>query len=93
MPRVSAELLTRLLRESPGAAVLAPRDPSTGKWDPLFARYEPSIVQPVLTRALAAGVRSFQGLFRELSVAELALSDLERSELVDWDSPADIARK
>jgi molybdopterin-guanine dinucleotide biosynthesis protein A len=93
MPRISAALLSRLLRESPGAPVLAPRDHATGKWDPLFARYEPSVVQPVLTRALAAGARSFQALFRELSVTELALSDAERGEIVDWDTPADITRK
>lgn len=93
MPRVSAALLTRLVHESPGVAVLASRDDFTGKWDPLFARYEPSLVQPVLRRALATGVRSFQGLFRELSVTELALSDAERGELVDWDTPADVTRK
>lgn len=93
MPRISTALLNRLIYESPGAPVLAPRDYSTGKWDPLFARYEPSVVQPVLTRALAAGARSFQALFRELSVTQLALSDAERGEIVDWDTPADITQK
>jgi molybdopterin-guanine dinucleotide biosynthesis protein A len=90
MPRVSRALLTRLLRESPEAAVLAPRNLATGKWEPLCARYSPSVVTPVLARALNSGVRSFQELFKELSVVELALSDAERSELDDWDTPEDI---
>jgi molybdopterin-guanine dinucleotide biosynthesis protein A len=42
MPHVSAALLRRLLLECPDAPVLAPRDPSTGKWQPLCARYHPS---------------------------------------------------
>lgn len=90
MPFVSAALLTRLQLEATEAAVFAPRDRTTGKWEPLCARYLPPLVRPALTRAIAAGARSFQDLFRELSVVELALSDAERSELRDWDKPEDI---
>jgi molybdopterin-guanine dinucleotide biosynthesis protein A len=92
MPRVSAALLTRLNLESAEAAVLAPRDVATGKWEPLCARYDPSAVSPVLASAIEAGARSFQDLFRNLSVVELALSESERAELHDWDTPEDIDR-
>jgi molybdopterin-guanine dinucleotide biosynthesis protein A len=92
MPRTSAAFLTRLQLESPEAAVLAPRDVATGKWEPLCARYAPSVVAPVLARAIDAGARSFQELFRELSVVELTLSESERSELHDWDTPEDVER-
>jgi molybdopterin-guanine dinucleotide biosynthesis protein A len=90
MPFVSTALLRRLELEGPDAAILAPRDPATGKWEPLCARYCPQRVAPILTRVIAAGARSFQDLFRNLSVVELALSDLERRELRDWDTPDDI---
>ena len=91
MPRLSAELMARLLREAPDAAVLAPRDLETGKWHPLCTRYIPSLVRPVLARALAQGARSFQALFRELSVVELAVSEAERLTLQDWDTPGDLS--
>jgi len=91
MPRLSAALLVRLLREEPQAAVLAPRDVETGKWHPLCTRYAPALVRPVLTRALARGARSFQALFRELSVVELVVSEVERETLQDWDRPEDMA--
>lgn len=92
MPRLSAELMARLLREAPDAAVLAPRDAETGKWHPLCTRYTPSLVRPTLARALAQGARSFQALFRELSVVELAVSEAERETLQDWDKPEDVSR-
>jgi molybdopterin-guanine dinucleotide biosynthesis protein A len=92
MPRVSSALLLRLVQEAPAADVHAPRDVATGKWDPLCARYTPDRVRPVLDRALARGTRSFQALFRELPVVELALTETERLELYDWDSPEDVRR-
>jgi molybdopterin-guanine dinucleotide biosynthesis protein A len=91
MPSLSAALLTRLLHESPHAVVLAPRDIDTGKWHPLCTRYAPALVRPVLSRALAQGARSFQALFRQLSVAELPVSEAERQTLQDWDRPEDMA--
>jgi molybdopterin-guanine dinucleotide biosynthesis protein A len=91
MPRISAALLRRLASETPGASVLAPRG-ATGKWEPLCARYAPPLVRPLITAAIARGVRSFQQLFESLDVRELALTKKERDELVDWDSPEDIER-
>jgi molybdopterin-guanine dinucleotide biosynthesis protein A len=90
MPRVTSALLARLARECPAAPVLAPRDTLTRKWEPLCARYDPIAVRPVLGRALESGARSFQDLFRELSVVELTLTETERAELRDWDTPEDI---
>lgn len=90
MPYVTAELLARLAREPVEAQVLAPRDPVSGKWEPLLARYESPSVAPVLARALAEGERSFQGLFKRLHVVEMSLGASERAQLRDWDSPEDM---
>ena len=90
MPQLSSALLSRLARKSPDAEVLAPRDQQTGKWQPLCARYDSARVAPVLAQAMARGTRSFQALFGELSVVELAVGDAERAELHDWDTPEDM---
>ncbi len=90
LPHVSAALLERLVREQPSACVLAPRDPLSGKWQPLFARYEPAVVLPVFRAAIERGVRSMQTVLRELPVHELLLSDTERKLLHDWDWPSDL---
>lgn len=89
MPFVQRELLERLTRER-DADVVAPRDIVTGKWEPMFARYRSATVAPLLARALAEGERSFQGLFRRLTVRELSLNARERAQLRDWDSPEDM---
>jgi molybdopterin-guanine dinucleotide biosynthesis protein A len=92
MPYVTAELLGRLARASASKQpqVLAPRNPKTGKWEPLFARYQSPTVAPLLADALAEGERSFQGLFRRLTVAELPFDPSERAQLRDWDTPEDM---
>jgi molybdenum cofactor guanylyltransferase len=92
MPYVSEALLARVAHEQPDACVLAPRDAASGKWQPLCTRYDSPRVLPVLHAALADGVRSFQALFRRLPVNELALVDAEETQLVDWDTLADIRR-
>jgi molybdopterin-guanine dinucleotide biosynthesis protein A len=89
MPRLSRALLARFLSEESHAAVLATRG-SAGFWEPLCARYLPSLVTPGLKLALADGVRSFQALFARLPVCELALGDDERAQLLDWDAPEDL---
>ncbi len=90
LPFVTSELIGRLAREACAAAVLAPRDPVTGKWEPLFARYDAPRVLPPLRAAIAAGTRSFQTFLRELEVAELVLSVEQRALLRDWDEPGDV---
>lgn len=90
MPHVTAELLARLAAHPSAADVVAPRDPKSGRWQPLFARYASPRVAGPLQDALQAGERSFQALFARLSVEELQLNDAERAALVDWDAPEDI---
>lgn len=90
MPFVSRALLARLQTSEPEASVLASK--TDGRWDPLCARYDPNPVRPVLERALASGVRSFQRLFADLTVTELVLDARERAELADWDTPEDVGR-
>ena len=90
MPYLDAGLLTRLVTEQPDAAALAPRDAE--RWQPLFARYRPERVLPVLDALLARGEASMQPLFAELAehACELALDAAERARLTDWDTPADM---
>jgi molybdopterin-guanine dinucleotide biosynthesis protein A len=90
LPYVTAALLERLVRAPTEGAVLAPRDPQTGKWQPLFARYDSARVLPALRAAIDAGVRSFQTFLREVQVSELELSEAERELLRDWDRPGDV---
>jgi molybdopterin-guanine dinucleotide biosynthesis protein A len=90
MPYLTAPLLSRLAREHAEASVLAARDPASGKWQALCARYRSEEVLPILQAAFAAGERSFQGLFRRLTVAELALNQAENAQLRDWDTPEDV---
>jgi molybdopterin-guanine dinucleotide biosynthesis protein A len=91
LPYLSAPLLERLARTpAPSAAtVLAARDPATGKWQPMFARYTSAVVLPPLRAAIEQGVRSPQTFLKTQQVEELPLDDAERAELRDWDRPED----
>lgn len=90
MPYVAETLLARVATEPLNAHALAPRDATSGKWDALFARYDSASVAPLLARAWAEGERSFQGLFKRLTVRELMLDERERAQLRDWDTPDDM---
>jgi molybdopterin-guanine dinucleotide biosynthesis protein A len=92
LPHVTQALLQRLASESPGSRVLCPRDPATGKWQPLFARYDAVHVLPAFRDAITNGTRSMQTVFRALDVVELPLTDTERTALLDWDQPSDLIR-
>lgn len=90
MPYVDAAILERLARHPSAAAVVAAR--RAEGWEPLLARYRAPAVRPVLERALAEGVRSFQDLFERLEVEPLEIdADLGRA-LVDWDTPDAVER-
>ena len=90
MPYVSRELLARLVNAETAAPVLAAR---TGeRWQPLCARYDAGALCVPLAAALAHGIRSFQRLFETLAVEELVLDEVERAQLVDWDTPEDLHR-
>jgi molybdenum cofactor guanylyltransferase len=93
LPYVDAELVRRLFRDEPTAAALAPREGA--RWQPLFARYRPALVLPVIDAALARDRTSLQVIFEGLAgrgaiVAELDLSSSEREALRDWDRPSDM---
>jgi molybdopterin-guanine dinucleotide biosynthesis protein A len=90
LPFVTGPLLARLAHTGCSAAVLCPREPTNGKWQPLFARYDSARVLPVLRAAVATGVRSFQTFLRTVEVAELELAEQERAQLADWDAPSDV---
>jgi molybdopterin-guanine dinucleotide biosynthesis protein A len=90
LPYASAELIAKLARMPCRAPVLAPRDAETGKWQPLFARYDSPRVLPALRAAIATGTRSFQTFLRAVDVQELSLDAGERRQLRDWDTPADL---
>jgi molybdopterin-guanine dinucleotide biosynthesis protein A len=92
LPYLSAELIAKLACAESSAAVLAARDRPSGKWQPLFARYDSPRVLPVLRGAIASGTRSFQSFLRELDVQELALDASEHALLRDWDTPGDLER-
>lgn len=89
MPFVDAAILQRLLT-APAADVVAPRDPESGKWSPLCARYDTAGCRAIVRRAIDDGVRSFQACFARLTVSELVLSAQERARLRDWDRPEDM---
>ena len=86
MPRVSLELLRRLVEAPDAIAVAARRD---GGWEPMFARYEPAALDVTLDR-IARGALSLRGLLDELPTRALELSDAEAGELDDWDTPEDL---
>jgi molybdopterin-guanine dinucleotide biosynthesis protein A len=91
LPFLTEQLIARLVSEAPGAAALAPREVD-GRWQPLFARYEPRATLPEIDAALGAGRTSLQHLFARLGqrAVSLELSTTERCCLQDWDRPSDV---
>jgi molybdenum cofactor guanylyltransferase len=88
MPFVSRALLARLAA-APPAIALAPR--VDGRWEPLFARYDPAAL-PIARARLEAGSLALQGLLDAIGARELALTEGEQRELRDWDTPGDLLR-
>ncbi len=89
MPALDAAVLARLAEGSPTHAVLAPRDETSGRWDPMLAWYHPLRARGALDRAIEQGARSFQRAFSLMDCAEFSLNQAERATLEDWDSPGD----
>lgn len=90
MPYVDAAILERLARHPSAADAVAPR--RAGRWEPMLARYRAPAARPVLERALAEGVRSFQELFERLGVEPLELDAALERALIDWDTPDAVGR-
>lgn len=92
MPALDPVVLARLREGHSTAAVLAPRDARSLRWEPTLAWYHPARVGTALDRAIASGIRSFQAAFSQMECVEFVLTDRERASLEDWDTPEDRAR-
>jgi molybdopterin-guanine dinucleotide biosynthesis protein A len=90
MPRVSVELLARLVDAPDAAAIVAPRRRADAPWEPLFARYDPTRVTANVDAAIARGEHSLQRIVVAAGVAELAIVGDELRALDDWDAPDDV---
>ncbi len=90
MPYVTTGLLARLCSHPSQRPILAPRDPLTQTWEPLFARYLPSPTLPLIAECHAERRTSLQGLLDRASAEILPLLDTEWAQLRDWDQPSDI---
>lgn len=86
MPHVTQELLARLVEAPPAAIVAAKRD---GHWEPLFARYDPSLCREPLRRTIDAGRRALKSLLDDVGAQVLDLAPGEGRLLHDWDTPED----
>ena len=90
MPHVSAEVLSSLLAQAPGAGVLACKRQPEGPWEAMLARFDSARTVDLVTAAVASGVRSFQALFAALDVTQMPLTDALSRALQDWDRPQDV---
>jgi molybdopterin-guanine dinucleotide biosynthesis protein A len=98
LPYVTPELVRRLAKmddangSAHGTGAVAPRDPRTGLWEPLFARYSCLVCLPVVEGLLSTERRALQAIFDALGEAarELSVTDEERALLKDWDEPEDV---
>jgi molybdopterin-guanine dinucleotide biosynthesis protein A len=92
LPHVTRELVARLSAWAPGASAVAPRP--DGRWQPLFARYEPARCLPLALAALADGRLAARSVLESLGgdAAPLPLGDEEAPLLDDWDSPEDMKK-
>lgn len=82
MPFFDRELVRRLV-EAPAAPIIAPR---REYWEPLFARYDVSVL--AIARSFAErGERKLQRLLDEAGATPLELSPEEHALLTDWDTP------
>jgi molybdopterin-guanine dinucleotide biosynthesis protein A len=83
MPYVTAADVRALLAIE--GRVVAPR--RDGRWEPLCAAYESSVLPEARAR-LDAGRRSVSGLIEALGAVE---APIDPAHLVDWDTPADVS--
>ncbi|HEX4335338.1 MAG TPA: NTP transferase domain-containing protein [Polyangiaceae bacterium] len=92
LPYVTTSLVERIATHAKGRSAVAPRP--SGRWQPLFARYEPRRCLPLLRAALAGGRTPARAVLEALGdeAVVLPLDDAETALLDDWDSPADVTR-
>ncbi len=90
MPYVSLDLMRRLCTAPSDFSVLAPKDPTTQRWEPLFARYEPARVIPIVQERLSHRDHSLQSVVTVAPGETLPLTIEEWLLLKDWDEERDI---
>jgi molybdopterin-guanine dinucleotide biosynthesis protein A len=87
MPHAS-EALVRKLLAAPAADAVAPR--VDDRWQPFFARYDARATRSRIDELRASGVVMLQKLLDAMRAVELPLTEDEKRELRDWDSPSDV---
>lgn len=90
MPYVSLDLMRRLCTTPSDCPIVAPRDPKTQRWEPLFARYEPRRVIPIIHDRLSCHEHSLQSVLSLAPGETLPLSVEQWAMLRDWDEERDI---
>jgi molybdopterin-guanine dinucleotide biosynthesis protein A len=90
MPYVTPELLARLCSHASQRPIVAPQHPKTLKWEPLYARYTPLTVLPLLAECCADGNTSLQRLLARAKADVLPMNESEWLQLKDWDYPSDV---
>jgi molybdopterin-guanine dinucleotide biosynthesis protein A len=88
LPFVDDRILGRLRDADPTALAVAPRR-TNGVWEPLCARYSPSLA----LHAMTGEFRSPRALLDAVGALPVHLSDDEWGALVDWDTPEEIGRR
>lgn len=85
LPYLTSALVRRLI-EHPGGPIVAPR--VDGYFQPLCARYDCALKEHVRS-ALLSERKALMPLLREHHAEPLELSGEERTQVEDWDEPAD----
>lgn len=89
MPFVTGPMIAKLATATPRTVIAARRD---HRWEPFFARWNAAACLPVVRARIAEGKLALQGALAALGVEELMLTDDEKKNLGDWDTPEDVAR-
>lgn len=88
MPRVERADLERLASFEPEAAVCAAKRDEGAPWEPLFARYDPNRVLPLVREAVGRGELSLQKLLHRAGARRVPLTSAATVD--DWDEPGDV---
>lgn len=96
MPYLDARLVRRLAEAKLRAPVIAPRRRATEKnrdvWEPLFARYDASILTAA-RRFASEGGRTLQRLLDDVGARPFEMTEDEAATMTDWDVPADVVHR
>lgn len=86
LPYLERSIVDRLVR-APDGVIVAPR--RDGRWEPLLARYDATVVLPIARAHLDRGELALQRLLDAAGAVELSIAPSEQRMLVDWDTPED----